>query len=116
MTKNSTATSTTPAKPAGATKAKKPVPTFRFTVDGLCEAEVALGKKVSDIVAEATSATGLSLHSLRALVAAGLPRTAAPARLWYNLDGASAIIATHGIGAVATAIAEPLRRALEEMA
>ena len=98
------------------TKAKKPVPAFRFTVEGLCEAEISLGRKISDIVAEATSATGLSLHSLRALVAAGLPRTAAPARIWYDLDGAGAIIATHGIGAVATAIAEPLRRALEEIA
>ena len=115
MTKTTAATPT-PAKPATTTKAKKPVPTFRFTVDGLCEAEISLGRKISDIVAEATSATGLSLHSLRALVAAGLPRTGAPAKYWYNLEGASAIIAEHGIGAIATAIAEPLRHALEAMA
>jgi hypothetical protein len=62
------------------------------------------------------SDTGISLNTLRAVVAAGLPRTSAPARFWYDLDAAGKIIADHGISATSAAISQPLRRTLREMA
>ena len=109
MTK--TTTESTAAAPAKAGKPAKKLPAFRYGVAGLCAAEAALGARLGAIVAEAASAEGLSLRTLRALVAAGLePRTAAPmpVGMWFDEDKAAKLIGTHGIEACATAIAVPL--------
>ena len=112
MTESTTAPAdTTTTESATTPPAAKPLPKFRFTVSGLCAAEQALGAKLGAIVAEAASTEGMSLRTLRALVAAGLePKSSAPipAAAWFDEAKAARLIAKHGIEACATAIAVPL--------
>lgn len=48
------------------------IPKFNFTLGSIAAAEARLKMKITDIIAEMTSDTGLALRTLRTLMAAGL--------------------------------------------
>lgn len=83
-----------------------------FDVDRVVAVERDIGRKLSEIVREAESDTGMALGTLRALLAAGTaPRW--PAQLGIPLAGhdfarANGLLQDHGLAACAEAVGKAL--------